>query len=265
MIESMAGNEVSQAETSFNQPESNTNLDLDKPLDFSDDGQGIDTANSESSDFDKPMDFSDDGEIENSQENSKYNFDDAIDFSEPKADTTETDGNKESEGQIHEDPIAEENKPKDVSENNLDTEQPYNDQEKNNELQNDSETADQKGEPIKNKQDGLRRENEVYEDLNKTYPENQGYEVVSECYLRNENGEIVLDPDTGEARRVDFMVVKDGVVVDSVEVTSKTADKTNQIAKEERIRENGGNYIKDGNGNLCKIPDDLHTRIERRN
>lgn len=118
MIESMAGNEVSQAETSFNQPESNTNLDLDKPLDFSDDGQGIDTANSESSDFDKPMDFSDDGEIENSQENSKYNFDDAIDFSESKADTTETDGNKESEGQIKENTVAEENKPKDVSEGN---------------------------------------------------------------------------------------------------------------------------------------------------
>ena len=83
-------------------------------------------------------------------------------------------------------------------------------------------------------------------------------------YLRDENGEIVKDPVTGEARRIDFVVVKDGKVVDSVEVTSKTADKTEQTAKEDRIRENGGNYIKTTDGDLVRIPDDLKTRIERR-
>ena len=81
---------------------------------------------------------------------------------------------------------------------------------------------------------------------------------------RDENGNIVKDPVTGEARRIDFVVVKDGKVVDSIEVTSKTADKTGQSAKETRIRENGGNYIRDSNGNLIKIPDNVQTRIERR-
>ena len=60
------------------------------------------------------------------------------------------------------------------------------------------------------------------------------------------------------------VIVKDGKVVDSIEVTSETADKTGQIAKENRIREAGGNYIKTADGSLVKIPDNVHTRIERR-
>lgn len=117
---------------------------------------------------------------------------------------------------------------------------------------------------IKNKEDGLAREKEVREDLEKKYPPEQGYQIVSEAYLRDENGNIVKDPETGTARRIDFVVVKDGKVVDSIEVTSTTADKTEQTAKENRIRENGGNYIRDNDGNLVKIPDDVSTRIERR-
>ena len=54
--------------------------------------------------------------------------------------------------------------------------------------------------------------------------------------MRDSEGKIVRDPETGEARRIDFVVVKDGQVVDSIEVTSETADKTGQTAKEERIR-----------------------------
>ena len=119
-------------------------------------------------------------------------------------------------------------------------------------------------EPIKNKQDGLRREKEVEDELREKYPEKEGYKVESEMYLRDKNGNIVRDPETGEARRIDFVVTKDGKVVDSVEVTSKTADKTGQTAKEQRIRENGGNYIKDSEGNLIEIPKDVNTRIERR-
>ena len=121
-----------------------------------------------------------------------------------------------------------------------------------------------KGEPIKNKQDGLRREKEVEEELKKKYPEEEGYEIIPEAYLRDKDGKIVKDPVTGEARRIDFIVVKDGKVVDSVEVTSKTADKTDQTAKEKRIRDNGGNFIKDSNGNLVEIPNNVQTRIERR-
>jgi hypothetical protein len=117
---------------------------------------------------------------------------------------------------------------------------------------------------IKNKEDGLRRENEVEEDLKKRYPEEEGYTILSERVLYDKNGNIVKDPETGEARRIDFVVVKDGKVVDSIEVTSKTADKTDQAAKEQRIREAGGNYIKDSNGNLVEIPPDVQTRIERR-
>ena len=110
---------------------------------------------------------------------------------------------------------------------------------------------------LPNKEEVLRREAEVEEELD-------GYEIVSEAYLRDCEGKIVRDPETGEARRIDFVVVKDGKVVDSIEVTSETADKTGQTAKEERIREAGGNYIRTSDGSLAKYPDDLHTTIERR-
>lgn len=118
--------------------------------------------------------------------------------------------------------------------------------------------------PIQNKIDGLQREADALEELKEKYLEDEGYKVESEVYLRDENGNIVKDPVTGEARRIDFVVVKDGKVVDSVEVTSKTANKTEQSAKEDRIRESGGNYIRDSDGNLAKIPDDVKTIIERR-
>ena len=119
-------------------------------------------------------------------------------------------------------------------------------------------------EPIKNKIDGLAREKEVSDELNEKYPPEKGYQVVSEAYLRDKDGNIVKDPISGTARRIDFVVVKDGKVVDSIEVTSKTADKTEQSAKEERIREAGGNYIRDNDGNLVEIPSYVQTHIERR-
>jgi hypothetical protein len=121
-----------------------------------------------------------------------------------------------------------------------------------------------KNTPIQNKMDGLEREKEVAEELQKKYPPEEGYEIIPEAYLRDKDGNIVRDPETGEARRVDFVVVKDGKVVDSVEVTSKTADKTEQSAKENRIRETGGNYVRDSAGNLVEMPADVKTRIERR-
>ena len=118
--------------------------------------------------------------------------------------------------------------------------------------------------PIQSKIDGLEREHQVEGELQKQYSEKHGYSIISEVYLRNEDGKIVEDPETGEKRRIDFVVVKDGKVVDSIEVTSLTADKTKQTMKEERIREAGGNYIRDYDGNLLRIPDTLQTRIERR-
>lgn len=118
--------------------------------------------------------------------------------------------------------------------------------------------------PIQNKIDGLEREKQVAEELKEQYPSEKGYDIVPEALLRDKYGNVVKDPETNEARRVDFVVVKDGKVVDSVEVTSMTAEKTQQMAKEDRIRENGGNFIKDSNGNLAEMSYDIHTRIERR-
>lgn len=117
---------------------------------------------------------------------------------------------------------------------------------------------------LQNKSDGLKRERDVAKELSKEYPTEDGYSTVPEATLRDKDGNVVKDPVTGEARRIDFAVVKDGKVVDSVEVTSKTADKSAQSAKEERIREAGGNYIRDNNGNLVEIPTEVRTRIERR-
>ena len=105
---------------------------------------------------------------------------------------------------------------------------------------------------------------EVEKELSDKYPESEGYSIVKEAYLRDKDGNVVKDEKTGEARRIDFIVIKDGKVVDSVEVTSKTADKVGQTAKEYRIREAGGNYIKDNDGNLVKMPNYVETRIERR-
>jgi hypothetical protein len=117
---------------------------------------------------------------------------------------------------------------------------------------------------IKNKEDGLRRERDVEAELKKEYPEEEGYAIESEVYLRDKDGNIVRDPVTGEARRIDFVVIKDGKVVKPVEVTSQTASKDEQIAKESRIRESGGNYILDSNGNLVEISPDTKTEIARR-
>lgn len=117
---------------------------------------------------------------------------------------------------------------------------------------------------IKNKLDGLAREEEVAKELKKQYPENEGYKILRERELCDKDGNPVVDEQTGQKRRVDFVVVKDGKVVDMIEVTSKTAPKREQLAKEYRIRDNGGNYIKDSDGNIYRIPDNVETRVERK-
>lgn len=117
---------------------------------------------------------------------------------------------------------------------------------------------------VQNKLDGCRRENEVGKELEKKYPETEGYKVLRERELCDKNGNPVIDEKTGTKRRIDFVVVKDGKVVDMVEVTSKDAPKREQLAKEYRIRDNGGNYIKDYDGKVCRIPDNVETRVERR-
>ena len=116
---------------------------------------------------------------------------------------------------------------------------------------------------IPNKADGLRREESAQKQLNEKYPESEGYRVEGEKYLRDSSGKKVIDPETGTGRRIDFVVDKNGKVVDSIEVTSPTADKTAQMAKEMRIRQNGGNYVRMSDKSLVEIPSSLKTRILR--
>lgn len=116
-----------------------------------------------------------------------------------------------------------------------------------------------------NRENGKDREERVKDELKDQYPEEDGYTVLEEVYLRDESGDIVKDEQTGERRRIDFIVVdKDNKVVDSVEVTSNTADKTKQLEKEERIKELGGTYIKLADGTLIAIPPEVTTRVDRR-
>lgn len=127
-----------------------------------------------------------------------------------------------------------------------------------------SDNIEKKNNPILNKELGLEREKEVKQELEKQYPSEKGYTIISEAYLRDQDGKIVVDPISGERRRIDFVVTKDGKAVDSIEVTSMTADKEIQTSKESRIREAGGNYIKDPTtGELVSVKD-ISTRIERR-
>lgn len=119
------------------------------------------------------------------------------------------------------------------------------------------------GTPIQNKIDGLRREREVKKELEAQYPSKQGYIILSEVYLCDQNGNIAIDTVTNTARRIDFVVVQNSQVVSSIEVTSETADKTKQLAKENRIRQNGGHYIR-CKGQLISI-NSVITIVKRRN
>ena len=116
-----------------------------------------------------------------------------------------------------------------------------------------------------NRISGAAREEAVASELADKYPPESGYHIERECFLRDETGKITVDPNTGESRRVDFEIIKDGEVVKSVEVTSETADKTAQLAKEERIRDTGGNYIVDHRtGELVRFAPDVRTEVIRR-
>ena len=117
----------------------------------------------------------------------------------------------------------------------------------------------------KNRIDGAKREDTVHGELKSECPPEDGFHIESECHLRDEDGNIVRDPETGESRRIDFVVIKDGEVVKSVEVTSETADKTTQLEKETRIREAGGNFIIDRRTDkLVPFPPGVKTEIWRR-
>ena len=94
---------------------------------------------------------------------------------------------------------------------------------------------------IKNKLDGLAREQRAKNILERRYGKEN---VLSERTLRGADGRKAIDPLTKEGRRVDFVVKgKDGVWR-PIEVTSMTADKAAQLAKERNINALGGNFIR---------------------
>jgi len=116
----------------------------------------------------------------------------------------------------------------------------------------------------KNREAGVNREEIAGKELASEFPESEGYKIEREQYLRDEVGNITKDIDSGEARRIDFVVAKEGKVIKSVEVTSETAPKDAQIAKEVRIRNEGGNFFKDRDtGELIEFTNNVQTEIRR--
>lgn len=111
-----------------------------------------------------------------------------------------------------------------------------------------------------NRFDGTRRQEEYRQEMAEIYGEEN---VLTERYLRNADGNIVRDPQTGEARRLDCVVVNGQCGTFTSEVTSPTAIKTEQIEKEERIREQGGTFVENPNtGELIEVPLSTVERIE---
>ena len=112
----------------------------------------------------------------------------------------------------------------------------------------------------KNRKDGKRREEETKTELKNKHPDAS---IQNEQYLRDTNGNIAKDPITGEGRRIDHVVIKDKEVVETVETTSTKVNKSNQLAKELRIRKSGGNFIKDREtGQLIDLKDIPISRID---
>ena len=82
----------------------------------------------------------------------------------------------------------------------------------------------------------------------------RGASVQRELDLRDAEGNIVKDPITGEGRRLDHVVIKDGKALAVVESTSEGSSKSSQESKEMRIRGAGGTFVRDRNtGKLISI------------
>ena len=112
-----------------------------------------------------------------------------------------------------------------------------------------------------NQFEGTRRETETLADLQAQYPNAR---IQSQVYLRTEDGKRAVDPLTGEGRRLDFVVIEDGRVVDIVETTSQRALKDVQSRKEQRIRTASDVYIRDRQGKCLISVCDIETRFDRR-
>ncbi|WP_160474152.1 RHS repeat-associated core domain-containing protein [Cupriavidus sp. SW-Y-13] len=96
-------------------------------------------------------------------------------------------------------------------------------------------------ERLKNAIEGARREDVFNASMRMKHP---NATIQCQCYLRDAQGKSVKDPRTGERRRIDTAVIENGKAL-TFEVTSPTANKFDQLAKENRIIESGGKYISD--------------------
>lgn len=115
-----------------------------------------------------------------------------------------------------------------------------------------------------NREVGAAREGVVFKRLCKAFPSAEGYVILPQPYLRDAHGTILKDMVTEEARRIDFVVLHKKSVVKSFEVTSLTAPKGEQLAKESRIRMEGGNYILNPETReLAYFPKKLATKVWR--
>ena len=112
-----------------------------------------------------------------------------------------------------------------------------------------------------NYEKGKNREEERVEELKEKYSE-----IQRECYLRDAKGNIKIDEGfTGEARRIDIVVIEDKKIVHIEEVTSLEARKVEQEEKTRRIRENGPTYIRDRKTNeLILLPKRKKIKCHRR-
>jgi RHS repeat-associated protein len=82
---------------------------------------------------------------------------------------------------------------------------------------------------------------------------NPGADILTQRTLLNADGSKAIDPITGIGRRIDIAVVNNGKVTSRLEVTSLTADKRAQFAREERIINNGGTYVRGSDGKLINF------------
>jgi RHS repeat-associated protein len=114
----------------------------------------------------------------------------------------------------------------------------------------------------KSRSEGARRERETHAELKQEHPDAS---VQRERYLRDAEGRVVRDPKTGEGRRIDHVVIKEKKVIRSVETTSLTADKAEQTAKEGRVREAGGTFVRDKETReIVPVPEEVTTEVKRR-
>jgi hypothetical protein len=115
-----------------------------------------------------------------------------------------------------------------------------------------------------NRINGRKREMIVERYLRRRFPEAEGYTVHAEQYLRDKLGRIAHEEASGESRRLDFVVFQGEKPVSTVEVTSKTASKVAQSAKEDKIRRAGGRYlIHPESGKLIRLPAGQTTAVLR--